>query len=89
MAHYTSSTSLDSMNIEFVGFDPESGDATVHLARVITAIGRGDTVWINHKFQVPLELLKAITFEVEALAEFMSEQGLTDFELRKPIQETA
>lgn len=88
MAHYNSSTSLDSMNIEFVGFDPESGEATVHLARVITAIGGGDTVWINHKFQVPLELLKAITFEVGALAESMADEGLKDYELRKPIQET-
>jgi hypothetical protein len=88
MAHYTSSTSLDSMNIEFVGFDPESGEATVHLARVIHAEDSDETVWINHKFQVSLELLRAMTSEVDSLVESMADEGLTDFELRKPIQAT-
>jgi hypothetical protein len=88
MAHYTSSTSLEAMNIEFVGFDPESGEATVHLSRVFHLADSEETIWLNHKFQVSLELLRAMAFEAEALAEFMAEQNLTEYELRKPIQET-
>ena len=88
MAHYNSSTSLDAMNIEFVGFDPESGEATVHLARVSHSADSDETIFINHKFQVSLELLKAMAFEAEALAEFMAEQNSTEYELRKPIQAT-
>ena len=88
MAHYTSHTSLDAMNIEFVGFDPETGDATIHLARVFHLADSEETIWLNHKFQVSLELLRAMTSEMESLVEFMAEQNLTEYELRKPIQET-
>ena len=88
MAHYNSSTSLDAMNIEFVGFDPESGEATVHLARVTHSADSDETVFINHRFQVSLELLRAMTSEVDSLVESMADEGLTEFELRKPIQAT-
>ena len=88
MAHYNSSTSLDAMNIEFVGFDPESGEATVHLSRVTHSADSAETIFINHRFQVSLELLRAMTSEVDSLVESMADEGLTEFELRKPIQKT-
>lgn len=88
MAFYQSETRIDEMNIEWVGFDPETGTATINLRRMVDAIGGGDTIWIDQKIQMPLALLKAMAFEAEALAEALAEEGLTEFDIRKPIQAT-
>lgn len=88
MAFYQSETRIDEMEIEWVGFDPESKTATISLRRMVDAIGGGETIWIDQKIQMPLELLKAMAFEAEVLAESMADEGLTEYDLRKPIQAT-
>jgi hypothetical protein len=88
MAFYQSETRIDEMEIEWVGFDPETGTATINLRRMVDAIGGGETVWIDQKIQMPLALLKAMAFEAEALADAMADDGLTEFDIRKPIQKT-
>lgn len=84
MAFYQNETSIANMDIQWVGFDPDSDEATIHLERVIQSEDFDNTVWIQQKIRVPYELLRAMFLEVASLKEDMAEAGQTEYDLRKP-----
>lgn len=85
MAFYQTETRIEGMDIEWVGFDPEKQEAYITLRRTIKVAESMETVWVDHKLTLPLELLKAMSHEVELLAEEMAENSQTEFDLRKPL----
>lgn len=85
MAFYQTETRIESMDIEWVGFDPEKQEALVSLRRTIKVEGSMETVWVDHKISLPYELLSAMANEVAELRLQMEEDGATEFDLRKPV----
>lgn len=86
MAFYQTETRLERIDIDRVGFDPESGDVTVYLRRVIDVADSIETVWVDHTLHVSLELLTAMAESGNALARAMEEEGMTEFDIRKPSE---
>jgi hypothetical protein len=85
MAFYQTETRIEGMDIEWVGFDPEKQEAYVTLRRTIDVADSMETVWVDHKITIPYNLLNAMAEEVTELRMQMEEDGITEFELRKPV----
>lgn len=85
MAFYTQDIQLDNTEIEYIGYDPESEKAYIRLQRTIRVENSNETVWVNHKIELPYELLKQVTSEVSLLITEMAENGEMHFDLRKPV----
>lgn len=85
MAFYTQDIQLDNTEIDFIGYDPEAEKAYIRLQRTIKVEDSNETVWVNHKIELPYELLKQVVSEIDLLIEQMKENGEMHFDLRKPV----
>lgn len=85
MAFYTTELQLENTAIDYIGYDPENETAYIRLQRTIKVADSNETVWVNHKIDLPYALLKQIGVEVDLLIEQMEENGERHFDLRKPV----
>lgn len=83
MAHYNNQVRLDGMEVEYVGFAPDTNTAYIDLKRILDT-ENGETVFIKQELSLPLELLNLATELVNQLAAEVVSAGGTDFELRRP-----
>jgi hypothetical protein len=83
MAHYTTDIRVEDMDLEYVGFDPETRVAHFDLKRVIRAEGK-ETIFIKYEIVMPLDQLNYATAMVNQLVADMELEGNTEFELVRP-----
>ena len=83
MAYYTTDIRVDDMDLEYVGFDPETRVAHFDLKRIIRVEGQ-ETTFIKYEIVMPLEQLNYATAMVNQLVAKMELEGNTEFELIRP-----
>ena len=66
MAYYTTNIRVDDMDLEYVGFDPETRVAHFDLKRIIRVEGQ-ETTFIKYEIGMPLEQLNYATAMVNQL----------------------
>lgn len=86
MAFYQTETRLEKIGIDQIGYDPQSGDVTVYLRRVIDVADSMERVWVDHTLHISLELLTAMSQNAEILAQTLAEEGVTEYEIRRPSE---
>jgi hypothetical protein len=83
MAHYTTDIRVEDMDLEYVGYDPETRVAHLDFKRAIRAEGK-ETIFIKYEIVMPLEQLNYATAMVNQLVADMELEGNTEFELVRP-----